>query len=56
MNGKTVQRQSDGYAILPIAAIPTSLAFGGADGKTLFVTTNKGKIYSIPVQTPGLLR
>lgn len=56
VNGKTVQRQSDGYAILPIAAIPTSLAFGGADGKTLFVTTNKGKIYSIPVQTPGLLR
>lgn len=56
VNGDTVQRQSDGYAILPIAAIPTSLAFGGADGKTLFVTTNKGKIYSIPVQTTGKLR
>lgn len=51
-----VQRQSDGYAALPIAAIPTSLAFGGADGKTLFVTTNAGKIYSIPVQTTGRLR
>jgi hypothetical protein len=56
VNGDEVQRQSDGYAILPIYAIPTSLAFGGADGKTLFVTTNKGKIYSIPVQTVGKLR
>jgi hypothetical protein len=56
VNGDEVQRQSDGYAILPIYAIPTSLAFGGADGKTLFVTTNKGKIYSIAVQTTGKLR
>jgi sugar lactone lactonase YvrE len=39
-----------------ISAIPTCLTFGGADRKTLFVTTVAGKIYSIPVTTPGILR
>lgn len=39
-----------------IAAIPTCLTFGGADRKTLFVTTVAGKIYAIPVTTPGILR
>lgn len=47
------QRPADGHAALPIGAVPTNLTFGGADNKTLFVTTNGGKIYSIPVQTAG---
>lgn len=51
-----VQRQSDGHAALPIGAIPTSLAFGGTDFKTLFVTTRAGKIYSIQTQAVGRLR
>jgi hypothetical protein len=51
-----VQRQSDGHAALPIGAVPTSLAFGGVDGKTLFVTTVAGKIYAIAVQSGGFLR
>lgn len=52
----TTTRPQDGDAMLPINAIPTSLTFGGADRKTLFVTTSKGKIYSVPVQTAGILR
>lgn len=48
-----VERRADGHPALPIGAIPTSLTFGGADDKTLFVTTNAGKIYAIPVQTAG---
>lgn len=52
----TTNRPQDGDAMLPIRAIPTSLTFGGADRKTLFVTTASGKIYSVPVQTPGVLR
>lgn len=53
--GQTARPQ-DGDAMLPIRAIPTSLAFGGADRKTLFVTTASGKIYSIPVQSAGIPR
>jgi sugar lactone lactonase YvrE len=52
-SGAPSSRPQDGHAALPIEAIPTSLTFGGADYKTLFVTTNKGKIYAIPVQTAG---
>jgi hypothetical protein len=52
-SGPASARPQDGHAALPIGAIPTSLTFGGADYKTLFVTTNKGKIYSVPVQTAG---
>jgi sugar lactone lactonase YvrE len=52
----TVSKPSDGEAMLPIGAIPVGLAFGGADRKTLFVTTSTGKIYSVAVQTAGVLR
>ena len=41
---------------LPIAAIPTSLAFGGADMRTLFVTTATGKIYAVPTDNAGVPR
>jgi len=41
---------------IPIAAAPTSLAFGGADRKTLYVVTAKGKIYAIPSSRTGVLR
>lgn len=41
---------------LRIAAIPTCLTFGGADRKTLFVTTLAGKIYSVPTTVAGILR
>ncbi len=41
---------------LPLAAAPTSLAFGGADRRTLFVTTAAGKIYAVPTNRPGVLR
>lgn len=41
---------------LPLAAVPTSLAFGGADRRTLFVTTAAGKIYAVPTNRPGVLR
>lgn len=54
--GGSAARPSDGYGMLPIAAIPTGLAFGVGDRKTLFVTTNAGKIYSVPVSTAGILR
>jgi len=41
---------------LPLAAIPTCLTFGGADRKTLFVTTAKGTIYAIPTTNAGVSR
>ncbi len=41
---------------LALPAAPTSLAFGGADRKTLYVTTAAGKIYAIPAKNPGVLR
>lgn len=36
-------------------AIPeaTNIAFGGADGKTLYVATGNGKIFSVPVAVAG---
>lgn len=37
-------------------APPTSLTFGGADRRTLFVTTATGKIYAVPASVPGVLR
>jgi sugar lactone lactonase YvrE len=56
----TMQSESpgpqDGFGMLPIRAVPTSLAFGGADRMTLFVTTATGKIYSVPVSTAGVPR
>ena len=41
---------------LPISAIPTSLAFGGADMRTLYVTTATGKIYAVPTNNAGVAR
>ena len=41
---------------LPIAAIPTSLAFGGADMRALYVTTATGKIYAVPSNNIGVPR
>jgi len=34
--------------------IPTGLTFGGADKKTLFMTTQSGKIFTYTVKIPGL--
>lgn len=39
-----------------IKSPPTSLTFGGADRKTLYVVTSTGKIYSFNSTTPGVLR
>jgi len=41
---------------LHLKAPPTSLAFGGADRRTLYVTTATGKIYAIPTSGTGILR
>lgn len=41
---------------LPLGAAPTSLAFGGVDRRTLFVTTAAGKVYAVPSVNPGVPR
>jgi len=39
--------------IIPVPESPANLCFGGADGKTLFITA-RASLYSIPVRVKGL--
>jgi gluconolactonase len=47
--------KSDGKKLGNVAVPePTGVAFGGDDLKTLYITTSKGKIYSLKVNVPGI--
>lgn len=43
-----------GAASIPLAQPATGVAFGGDDRKTLLITTDAGKFYTVNVNVPGL--